>query len=67
MKPHTMTMRTSDKCYKVWIRIAIGELALGIRVLGSVEKEKLVVILNGNYFPVHSFYFTRNFFRVTKI
>jgi len=45
---------------EVWFGAAISELILGIRVLGSVGKEKLVGVLNGNYFPTHSLHFIGN-------
>jgi hypothetical protein len=45
----------------------IGESVSGIRVLGSVGKEKLIGILNGNYFLAHSFHFTGNISGVAEL
>jgi hypothetical protein len=52
---------------EAWFGAAISEFILGIRVLGSVGKEKLIGILNGDYFPVHSFYFAGNISGVVKL
>jgi hypothetical protein len=52
---------------QVWFGAAISKLVSGIRVLGSVEEEKLVGVLNGNYFPIHSFHFTGNLSGVAEL